>query len=484
VICPPRKKAWSKSCASIRNIDPLLNSRQKSSSCQKRKVFNQEQVARTLRAIEQNLAAEVNPNSLENNSLRLARARLLARSGKTEAAIRELQLLTSQPGNNLEATLTLVALYAADDRWESVEQIIPAIAPQPALRDVALYLQGRTAYARGRIGRAREKFEAALKEQPARANRLSPSLYFYRSLCLDALGRNKEAQADLNQALDAGFRPESTQEALETARALLRHAQTAPAITLLEALILNSLTNRAEAWALLGRAHRLAGSTALAISAFNESLSLDALQATTLALRAGLLRQINDLQGALADYEKACALEPENPALRYALGLCLLQLGAIPAAAEQLQTAAQELPQQSEISLLAALLQFTTKNHPKARKNLQRYFLNQPNPQATAQSLAYLLDLDLDPHTTTQAPSDFSRYCEGKLSRKALLDAAGSAHTPAAARRQIASIAFFMAHSSRALANPSAAKELLKIAAQSGANDQPEALCARWLLQQ
>jgi predicted Zn-dependent protease len=438
----------------------------------------------TLRAIDASLAADTDSNLQEKSNLRLARARLLARSGDTEAAIRELQSLTSQQPNYLEATLTLVALYTAADRWQSVEQLIPALKQQPALEDVALYLEGRTAFARGRLGRARAKFEAALEAQPARANRLSPSLYFYRSQCLDALERHNEARADLLKAFDADFRPESTTEALTAARALLRHDEPARAITLLEALTLNQLTTSTEAWNLLGRAHRLEGATALALSAFNQSLRIQPAQAPTLALRAGLLRQIGDLHGALADYEKAHQLDPQNPALHYARGLTLLQLQQIPAAAAQLQAAARELPQQSEITLLTALLQFTTDQRPEARRSLQHYFAQQATADAeatapaTAHQLAYLLDLQ----PTAPAPSDFTRYCEGKLSRKALLDAAGSAPTPAAARQQIAAIAFFMAHSPLAQADPAAVRELLQIAADSGAPDQPEALCARWLL--
>ena len=432
----------------------------------------------TLRAIEETLAADADPAAPQTAALRIARARLLSRSGQTEDAIRELQSLTSQQPQHLEATLTLVALYSAANRWQSVEQLIPALAEQPALADLALYLEGRTAYARGRIGRARAKFEAALETQPDRANRLSPSLYFYRSQCLDALNRPAEARADLQKAFDADFRPESTTEAHTAARALLRHGEPARAITLLEALTLNQLTATPEAWNLLGRAHRLQGSIPLALSAFNESLRLQPAQATTLALRAGLLRQINDLHGALADYEKAHQLDPENPVLHYARGLTLLQIGQIPAAAAQLQAAASQLPQESEITLLTALLQFTTDQLPEARQSLHHYFAQQAEAPATAHQLAYLLDIQ----PTAPAPSDFTRYCEGKLSHKALLDAAGSAPTPAAARKQIAAIAFFMAHSPIAQADPAAVRELLLITAENGSPNQPEALCARWLL--
>jgi tetratricopeptide (TPR) repeat protein len=432
----------------------------------------------TLHAIDESLATDTNPASPQSTDLRLARARLLARTSQAEAAIRELQSLTSQQPDHLEATLTLVALYAAADRWQSVEQLIPSITQQPTLADLALYLEGRTAYARGRIGRAREKFESALEKQPSRANRLSPSLYFYRSRCLEALDRPEEARLDLLKAFDSGFRPETTDEALRAARALLRHTEPDRALPILEGLILNQLTENIEAWNLLGRAHRLQGSTALALSAFNESLRLQPAQAKTLALRAGLLRQINDLEGALADYEKATALDPGNPALSYARGLTLLQLGQIPAAATQLEAAATQLPQQSEISLLAALLQFTTQDYSKARQILKRYFAVQSEPVTTAHQLAYLLD----PETPTQAASDFTRYCEGALSRKDLLDTAGRANTTTAARQQIAATAFFMAHSPRAQANPQSVRELLEIAARSGSPTQPEALCARWLL--
>ena len=432
----------------------------------------------TLRAIDESLSQAADLSSLDTVKLRLARARLLTSSGETEAAIQELQQLTRQYPDYLEATLTLVALYSVANRWQSVEQLIPTIAAQPALLDVALYLEGRSAFARGRIGRARAKFEAALQKQPAQANRLSPSLYFYRSQCLDALKRPDEAHADLLKAIDSDYRPESTEEALTAARALLRHGEPARAITLLEALTLNQLNTSTDAWNLLGRAHRQENAIALAISAFNESLRLQPEQAVTLALRAGLLRQINDLDGALTDYQKAILLDAQNPALRYAYGLTLLQYGQIPAAAQALDFAAELLPKESEIRLLSALLRFTQKEHSQARHSLEQYFLQESQPATTAHQLAYLLELK----TAIGGTSDFTRYCEGELSRKELLDLAGRASSPRTARQQIAAIAFFMAHSQHTLKDPSDQTELLKIAADNGSLYQPEALCARWLL--
>lgn len=475
--------AAKKSLEEILRLDPShtaaleLQARILLSSGQDASQTTSNQVHTTLQAIEQKLD-QTDVLDSQNTNLRLSQAKLLARSGDIEAAIRALQFLTSQQPGNLEATLTLAALYAASDRWASVEQLIPALLDQPALTDVALYLEGRAAYSQGRIGRAREKFEAALDEQPARANRLSPFLYFYRSLCLDALKRTEEAHADLFKALEAGFRPESTKEALITAAALLRHKEPTQAIPILEGLTLNSLTQDAEAWSLLGRAHRLKGSTALALSAFNESLRLNPIQPKTLALRAGLLRQINDHEGALNDYIKAQTIDPQNPALHYALGLCYLQLEAIPQATDHLETAAEKLPKQKEIRLLTALLQFTERKNNCARQSLESYFDSTAEPNTTALNLAYLLNLDIP----MASASDFSLYSKGKLSREACLDQVAIATNPKKARQQIAATAFCMAHSPRSKNEPLVVQELLHIAAKTGSAEQPEAICARWLL--
>ena len=86
------------------------------------------------------------------------------------------------------------------------------------------------------------------------------------------------------------------------------------------------------------------GETTLALSAFNESLALNPRQIETRGLRGSLLRKLGDLEGARYDYQNALQLDPENPALIYALGLTQVQLGMLVHAEANIATAADDQP--------------------------------------------------------------------------------------------------------------------------------------------
>ena len=99
-------------------------------------------------------------NIKQRTALRMMRARVLTQAGRIDEAIKDLQLITNQQPDNLEAFVTLASLYASAERWDSLQGIIAPIAADPTLQDIALYLEGRAALAKGRAGTAREKFEA------------------------------------------------------------------------------------------------------------------------------------------------------------------------------------------------------------------------------------------------------------------------------------------------------------------------------------
>ncbi len=426
----------------------------------------------------------------QRTALRMMRARVLAQIGDFDAAITELQTLTGQQPENLEAVITLASLYASTGRWASLEDLIPPLSKQPELQDIALYFEGRTALAKGRIGSARTKFEEAIDLH--RKGNLSPSLHFYRGLCLDQLNRKKEAQSEILQALDADFRPETTEEAILAARILIQAKQAARAIPILEALSLNRIPLSAEAWALLGRAHYAEGTTPLAISAFNESLELDPGQAEIRALRGSLLRKLGDLQGAEADYEAALTLDATNPAYLYALGLVRFQQGKLSAAEQNIGLASQLLPENAGIQLLHALLAYTTGVPKTARAALENYLkLSPEQPNETAYYLEYVLTskngLDqLAQRAQLPAASDalrnFHAYCCGRLDRKSVLDQAGKADTPEAAQQQICAAAFWMAQHERNRGHPDTGNELLKLAVSIAPPDIPEYQLATWQL--
>ena len=432
----------------------------------------------------------------QRTALHMMRARIHARTGNFDAAIEDLQALTGQDPDNLEATITLAALYASAERWGSLEGLLARIAAEPPLRDIALYLEGRAALARGRVGTARNKFEQALELASDDSTQLRASLHFYRGLCLMQLNRQQEADTAILEALDLGFLPETVDEALAACRLLLRIGQADRAIPILEAITLNRIEPSARIWAMLGRAHRAEGTPTLALSAFNESLAIDRNQAEVRALRGSLLRQIGDLEGAVADYTAALALQPENGELHYALGLVEFQRGDLPTARQHFQKAATGMPDRSGVHLMHALLAYATEHPEAAQSALDNHFrLSDSNPNETAYLLEYVLAKPADNQaalTTLQTRAarnnaseflrTYARYADDKLDQKSMLDAAGKADTPETARRQLCQAAFWMAQHHHLRRETREAEKLLKIALDIGHPDWPEHQLAHWQL--
>ena len=428
-------------------------------------------------------------------TLRLLRARLLTQIGHFDQAITDLQNLTAQQPQNFEALIILASLYASVERWESLEAVIEPIAKRPELSDVALYLEGRATLAKNRVGTARAKFEAAIQALPQEANLLRRSLFFYRGLCLQKLGRHEEAFTSILDAVDAGFRPETSEEALVAGRTLLLAGRSSDAIPILEAITLNRIHPGAEAWAMLGRAHLASDTPTLALSAFNESLLIDSEQAEVLALRGALLRKIGDLEGALTDYKKAHQFTPSSSVLSYEKGLVLLQLGRLPEAEGVLQIAARQLSAYSTLDLIHANCAYAIGNIDGATKSLSGYLAENPKtPEPNAIYLAQLLQADFNKNISrvertpdsaknlkvTTLNDPVIQYFNGVANRKAVLDWAGIAKSPEEARRQICEAAFWMAQWEKVNGDVTKAKELLKIAVDTGSPDLTEWQLANW----
>jgi tetratricopeptide (TPR) repeat protein len=418
----------------------------------------------------------------QRTALRMMRARLLTQLGRYDAAIKDLQILTGQQPENYEALITLASLYASVERWESLEAIIKPIARQPQLKDVALYLEGRAALAKNRVGTARAKFEAAIDALPPEADRLRRSLFFYRGICLDRLDRHTEATESILQAIDADFQPETSEEALIASQTLLRADRARDAIPILEAITLNHIDPSPAVWAMLGRANLAAGSPTLALSAFNESLAIEPEQADVLALRGSLLRKIDDLVGALVDYQLAQRLDPDNASIAYATGLVYLQLGQINEAAQSMGQAAQQLKNQAGIQLLHALLAYTLEQKQTAQDALKNYQsqVSQEQQNPSARYLAYLLEPEQSKYLNQD---EVSQYFTGQYTRKQALDAAGRAESPEQARQQICACAFWLAQYERQQGNRDSSQALLQIALDTGSSDLTEYQLAKWQLQ-
>ena len=431
----------------------------------------------------------------QGNALRLLRAQLLTQIGRFELAIADLQNFTIQQPQNFEALITLASLYASVGHWESLEAVIKPIAKRPELRDVVLYLEGRAALAKNRVGTARAKFEAAIQALPKEADLLRRSLFFYRGLCLQKLGRHEEAITSILDAIDAGFRPETSEEALVVGRTLLRADRASDAIPILEAITLNRINPDAEAWAMLGRAHLISETPTLALSAFNESLQIDSERAEVLALRGALLRKIGDLEGALADYTKAHQLIPSCSVLSYEKGLVLLQLGRPEEAEGLLQIAARKLITHPTLYLIHATCAYAVGKTESAKESLNEYLTENPkNTEPSAIYLARLLQVDsIKSESGVKRRSDSAKYSQevnsgdpviqyfnGVADRKAVLNWAGIAKSPEKAQQQICVAAFWMAQSKKTYKDAAKAKELLKIAVDIGSPDLTEWQLANW----
>lgn len=438
-------------------------------------------------AIDQAIAVYQNQTGQEalkqRSELKLIRARLLTQLGRFEAAIQDLQSLTAQEADNYEALITLASLYASVERWDSLEEAIKPIAQRPELRDVALYLEGRAALAKGRVGTARAKFEAAIKLLPKQAKQMRRSLYFYRGICLHELDRKEEAQSSILNAIDAGFRPETSEEALIASRTLLQAKRPEDAIPILEAITLNRIEPEAEVWAMLGRAHLAADTPTLALSAFNESLEIDPDIAEVRALRGSLLNKIGDLRGALSDYEAARQLAPDDASIAYASGLVYLQTGDIEQAEQALLQAAQKLKTNAGLQLIHALLAYSLGEIERSQTSLAIYQQQINEKQnSSARYLDYLLKLRSNRELPELGQDEVSQYYQGHYNRKQALDTSGKAETAAAARQQICATAFWLAQFEQIQGHDNAYQELLKISVEIGNPDLIEYQLASWQL--
>jgi tetratricopeptide (TPR) repeat protein len=366
--------------------------------------------------------------------------------------------------------------------WSPLDGLIESIARQPLLHDVALYLEGRVALARDRVGTARAKFEEALELQDSASRGLRAELLFYSAVCLDRLDRGDQAAIFFSEAAASGFEPTTHQDALLLARALRRGGDEAGAIRTLETALLRHAIDEAssEAWAYLGKLHHEAGTYPLAISAFNQALAIEPNHVTARAMRGSLLRKIGDLAGAVSDFERALERAPKNSALHYALALSYLQLGGVVEAIQQLDLALERAPSHPGQQLLRALLQFTIGAKTSAQASLDSYQTLVPDHQNPSAHYLHALLRPDSPSSSKFLSDPILRYFRGEASRKEVLDWAGRAETPESARSQICAAAFWLAQFEMSQNRPTATEELLRLALEIGSPENPEWQFANW----
>lgn len=462
--------------------------------------LNQSDFNTAIKAIDQALTLlkgqSGDSNFQRRSQLNMLRARILAQAGRLNEAIAILQVIANQQPDNMEALVTLASLYAGAGKWNLLQNILPDIAKKPELQDIALYLEGRIALANNRVGSAREAFEQALRVLPDGNSKLRAALQFYQGVCWLKKGHMEDGDRMIIQSINNKFRPETEAEVILVGRVLMRAGRIQQAIVFLEAVTLNQLTASAEAWNLLGRAHQRDDSTALALSSFNQSISIQPDQSDALAFRGSLLRKIGDLRGAAADLEAALGLDPENAALSFSLGLTCLQLGQLDDARRWIGESAHKLRGHPGIYLLHALLAHNTEANETANRALKTYFSQVP--EQTNETAFYLEHIQLARENPDLAGNklkqrieaskassllrNFHAYTQGSLDRKAVLDAAGHAKKTEIAQRQLCETAYWLGEYERVCNQTETAKELFKLAIQIGSPDYPEYQFAKWQL--
>ena len=448
-----------------------------------------------IEAIEQALALYPQNSGSEalkrRTDLRIMLAQVHSRSGNNESAIATLEPILREQSENRKVRVILASLYASTAQWDTLDAILDPLKKLPQFTDIALYFEGRNAYAQGRIGTARSHFEAALDQIPDGPSKLRPSLLFYKGACLEALQRKEEANQFIIEALETGFQAEQTTEAQLGARIYLRTGDTEKAIEILEAALLTQSDQSSQTWQLLGRAHEVNNSPGLALSAYNQALSIEKPTAETLGLRGALLRKLGDLEGALVDFEKALRIQPDNTALTYSLGLTQFQLGTLREAASQLKLALDQQPNNSDLALLLALIQYTLGQYEPASEHITK-----AKTSTTQQIIQYLLlarterelalnelQVSLNENSDPEL-NNFYQFAKGTISQAEALNRAGIADTPERAQIQICAAAFWMAQQASLANDQSNRKALLEIAVDTERSTSPEFQCALWQLKQ
>ena len=181
--------------------------------------------------------------------------------------------------------------------------------------------------------------------------------------------------------------------------------------------------------------------------------------------------------------------------MSYEKGLVLLQLGRLPEAEGVLQIAARQLSAYSTLDLIHANCAYAIGKIDGATESLSGYLAGNPKtPEPNAIYLAQLLQADFNKNISrvertpdsaknlkvTTLNDPVIQYFNGVANRKAVLDWAGIAKSPEEARRQICEAAFWMAQWEKVNGDVTKAKELLKIAVDTGSPDLTEWQLANW----
>ena len=444
-------------------------------------------------------AARIQPDNETTQLLRKA----LVRQGKIQAVFEHARQLTKQA--RFEQALSelekypdwlyfdprLAELYLnislRQENWTTLEPFLRSLPNHLLEADYRAYLQGRIKLASGDLAAAKSHFANALQNAPTPS--LHSSLLFYQAHCAETHNQIK-LHAEIVQALDAGFRPETLSEFEIACTSLLRQNAPKRALQLLESALHQPVAENALFWLTLSRVQLANRQPERAISASTQAISLQADLAQAYILRAQAHARRRDFAQAKDDYRQALALQPERLDIHYALAINCLYASEIQSAYSALQRASQT-KQASNFWLIFAVLAHANGQPQEAQSALTQYKnLQMQDRSLSADYLGILLnqsdDHARDPLTVSSPERhDFQLFHRGQLSGEALVER--RLHSQSSSTfdaQQKCALFYWMAQSYQTRSQTGKAVRYFKKALENGKPDWIEWHLANWQLQQ
>lgn len=381
-------------------------------------------------------ATRIQPDNETTQSLRKAllrqskiqavfeHARKLAKQALFEQAISELEKYPDWLFTDPRLAELYLNISLRQENWSTLEHFLHSLPNDLLKADYRTYLHGRIKLASGDLPAAKNHFADALLN--VKDPSLRSSLLFYKA-CSAESHISINSHAEIVQAMNAGFRPETLSEFQIACTSLLHQDAPQRALQLLESALHQPVAENALFWLTLSRVQLANRNPERAISASTQAISLQANLAQAYILRAQAHALRKSFSQAKVDYLQALVIQPERLDIHYALAINCLYSSEIESAYRALQRASQT-KQASEFWLIFAVLAQVNGQSKEAQSALSQYkSLQMQDRSRSADYLGSLLDQSddyaLDPLTgSSPERHDFQLFHRGQLSGEALVD--------------------------------------------------------------
>lgn len=312
-------------------------------------------------------AVELSPDAA---ALRTQLGLSLLAGGDTDKAISELQSAVDLGQGVLQADVLLVLAHLKNKEYEQAVRASEALEKRMPNSAIPYNLTGLAYLAQDQRGKARQRFEQALKIDPAfvtaelnlaRVDMLDgdaagAKAHYERVLAkerrhlaamlgMSALAERRGDDADLvawlTKAQEAN--PGSMQPGLILSRFYVSRGEALKALNVANDLS-SRFPNDADVLEALARAQTLAGQTANAIRSFEQLSRLRPESAELFYLLGGIKWKAEDLHGALRAFQQAVELKPDMLNARVALSAVQLQAGRVADAIDTAKRMQREFP--------------------------------------------------------------------------------------------------------------------------------------------